>query len=87
MVATKDARASKMQKWYPAEDIPVRRSAAGHSKHSTKTAKLRKSITPGTVLILLSGRFRGKRVVFLKQLASGALMVTGKFTNCLMCAK
>lgn len=69
---------TKTSKWYPADNIPTPVASAKTARNCKKTAKLRASIVPGTILILLSGRFRGKRVVFLKQLKSGALLITGR---------
>ncbi|EFR01526.1 60S ribosomal protein L6-B [Nannizzia gypsea CBS 118893] len=67
--------AQKAQKWYPVEDEPQPKKV----RKSIIPAKPRASLQPGTILILLAGRFRGKRVVLLKHLPQGVLLVTGPY--------
>ncbi|PHU11953.1 60S ribosomal protein L6-1 [Capsicum chinense] len=76
VVAPPSTTSIKPQKFYSADY--VKKSLI--NEHKPKPTKLRVSITPGTSLIILAGRFNEKRVVFLKQLiCSGLLLVSGSF--------
>ncbi|MCJ1311449.1 hypothetical protein MMC25_005120 [Agyrium rufum] len=65
----------KAKKYYPAEDESQKKKV----RKSAKPAKPRSSLQPGSILILLAGRFRGKRVILLSHLPQGVLLVTGPF--------
>mmetsp|Transcript_8042 Transcript_8042/g.20324 ORF Transcript_8042/g.20324 Transcript_8042/m.20324 type:complete len:200 (-) Transcript_8042:325-924(-) len=72
---TAPKKKTKTPAFYPADNVkfPLKKP------NTSKPTKLRPTVTPGTVLILLAGHFKGKRVVFLKQLASGLLLVCGPY--------
>merc|ERR1712048_631094 len=75
----KAAPEGRPRRYYPTDEERRRFKTTGAGKAYRGSKKLKQGIVPGSVLILVAGRHRGKRVVFLKQLESGLLLVTGPF--------
>ena len=62
--------------WYPVSNL---KSHFVRKCKIPKASHISSPLTPGQVVIILSGRFRGRRVVFLKKLESNLLLVTGPY--------
>ncbi|KAK6589578.1 60S ribosomal L6 (YL 16 like) [Cryptosporidium xiaoi] len=60
--------------------VTLRKKYASRRKASVVAPKIRSSLQPGVVCILLAGPYKGKRVVMLKSLPSGLIVVTGPFS-------
>merc|ERR1719336_726767 len=72
---TRMVRVKKLANDYPTAARPAKK--LHQSCFKSHARRLRSSITPGVVAIVLAGVHKGKHVVILKQLASGLLLVTG----------
>jgi len=68
--------AKSTPRFYPTED---KKTKLTNSRANNKQTKLKKSLVAGAVVILLAGRFKGQKAVFLKQLASGLCLITGPY--------
>ncbi|KAG9396387.1 60S ribosomal protein L6E [Carpediemonas membranifera] len=56
----------------------VRRPLVSYKNNkTTNKTVLKNNLVPGSIVILLAGRYAGSRAVFLKQLESGLILVTG----------
>eukprot|EP00163_Fabomonas_tropica_P015577 TRINITY_DN28395_c0_g1_i1.p1 TRINITY_DN28395_c0_g1~~TRINITY_DN28395_c0_g1_i1.p1 ORF type:complete len:241 (-),score=72.07 TRINITY_DN28395_c0_g1_i1:184-864(-) len=67
------ATKAKAPRFYPADDVRPKLP----TNNVNNAPKTRSSLVPGAVLIVLSGPYRGKRVVLLRVLESGLLLITG----------
>lgn len=65
-------------RFYPTETRP-KKSKTGRVTFKNHPRKFKKGLEPGRILIILAGKHRGKRVVLLKTLKSGLLLVSGPF--------
>ena len=73
-----DKKIAEAEDWYPTIDAPKKKPAP--IGKPARTEKLRTGLTPGTVVIVLAGRFKGKRMLYLKELAPGILLLNGPYS-------
>jgi len=66
----------RFPRYYPTEERPKKFSVK-RKRFADHPRRFRSTLTPGTVVILVAGKHAGKRVVIVKQLSSGLLLVTG----------
>ena len=71
-------RTKRFPRYYPTEERPKKFNVK-RKKFNDHPRRFRSSLAPGTVVILVAGKHAGKRVVVVKHLSSGLLLVTGPY--------
>jgi large subunit ribosomal protein L6e len=77
---TRMVRVKKLGNCMDYPTVPKPAKKLHQSCFKSHERKLRSSITPGIVAIVLAGVHKGKHVIVLKQLPSGLLLITGPMT-------
>merc|ERR1719208_101044 len=74
---TRMVRVKKLANDYATQEAPAAGTSVNFFSKHKRT--VRSSLTPGVVAIVLAGVHKGKRVIVLKSLDTGLLLVTGPF--------
>ncbi|CAF1345788.1 unnamed protein product [Didymodactylos carnosus] len=72
----RSVRSKRFPRYYPTEERP-KKFRVKRKRFSQHERRFRSNLTPGTIVIMVAGRYAGKRAVIVKQLKSGLLLLTG----------